>query len=266
MVVFDVDGTVVAADGTCSDRTKRSIERLRQAGVTLAYATGRPVAALHETINAVGQLDFAVCDNGGSVIDLTTNEFLYSEQIPGPSVHTLVQDVRAAVPGVGVAGASGRTWVEEDGFDRRLPARLSPIGLVDDALAALGDPTPGAEGLSFFHDNYDDDLPALATIVRSLSDERCAVDVGGIAVIDVSPVGITKATGLQWLTDRLGLVADDVLAFGDGLNDLDMFGWVGTSVAMGLNCPAQLLAAADAVTDSVDEDGVANYLDGLFAP
>jgi hydroxymethylpyrimidine pyrophosphatase-like HAD family hydrolase len=71
---------------------------------------------------------------------------------------------------------------------------------------------------------------------------------------------VSKASGLDSVCARLGLGADDVLAVGDGLNDLEMLRWAGRGVAMG-GSPPQVIEAADDVTGSVYEDGLADEID-----
>ena len=77
------------------------------------------------------------------------------------------------------------------------------------------------------------------------------------------PVGVSKASGLQHVAEQLGLTGDDALAVGDGRNDLEMFAWARRSVAMG-QAIEQVIAAADDVTASVYDDGLATELDRWF--
>jgi hydroxymethylpyrimidine pyrophosphatase-like HAD family hydrolase len=87
--------------------------------------------------------------------------------------------------------------------------------------------------------------------------------VGWTAWLDLAPVGVSKASGLQLVVDELGLTAADVLAIGDGRNDLEMLRWAARGVAMGQAVP-EVHEAADASTDSVLEDGAAVEMDRWF--
>jgi hydroxymethylpyrimidine pyrophosphatase-like HAD family hydrolase len=82
-------------------------------------------------------------------------------------------------------------------------------------------------------------------------------------MVEVSAAGVTKAAGLAWVADRLGVAGADVVAFGDMPNDLPMLAWAGRGVAMANAHPA-VLAAADDVTDANDAEGVATYLERLL--
>ena len=87
--------------------------------------------------------------------------------------------------------------------------------------------------------------------------------VGWTAWLDLAPVGVSKASGLDHVVDKLGLGAPDVLAIGDGRNDIEMLQWAGRGVAMG-QAVEEVHAAADASTDSVYDDGAAVEIERWF--
>jgi hydroxymethylpyrimidine pyrophosphatase-like HAD family hydrolase len=80
--------------------------------------------------------------------------------------------------------------------------------------------------------------------------------VGWTAWLDLAPAGVTKASGLQYVAAELGVDAADILAIGDGRNDIEMLQWVGRGVAMGQAIDV-VKEAADAVTGTVQEEGAA---------
>jgi hydroxymethylpyrimidine pyrophosphatase-like HAD family hydrolase len=88
--------------------------------------------------------------------------------------------------------------------------------------------------------------------------------VGYTAWLDLAPAGISKASGLSEVADRLGVARAEVLAIGDGRNDVEMLAWAGRGVAMG-NAPLSVQEAADDVTETLERDGVAVELNRWFA-
>ena len=84
-------------------------------------------------------------------------------------------------------------------------------------------------------------------------------ELQGVATLDVSRVGVDKVARLAELASVLNVQAADVVVFGDHLNDLPMFDWAGTAVAVD-NARPEVLAAADMRCMSNDADGVANFL------
>lgn len=81
--------------------------------------------------------------------------------------------------------------------------------------------------------------------------------------VEVNPKGVTKATGLQSVCDSLGLINSDIIAIGDGLNDLSMMAWAGVAIAMG-NALTEVKAVATWVTDECIEDGVARAIQSIL--
>jgi hydroxymethylpyrimidine pyrophosphatase-like HAD family hydrolase len=87
--------------------------------------------------------------------------------------------------------------------------------------------------------------------------------IGWTAWMDLSPVGVSKASGLEIVAGALGLSSEHVLAIGDGRNDIEMLRWAGRGVAMGQAVP-EVHEAADDTTASVYEDGAALELRRWF--
>jgi HAD superfamily hydrolase (TIGR01484 family) len=87
--------------------------------------------------------------------------------------------------------------------------------------------------------------------------------IGWTAWLDLAPAGVSKASGLQQVCDRLGVGPEDVLAIGDGRNDIEMLQWAHRGVAMG-QAPLEVQEAADFVTSTVEDDGAAQELSRWF--
>ncbi|MPM31287.1 putative phosphatase [bioreactor metagenome] len=102
----------------------------------------------------------------------------------------------------------------------------------------------------------------LATF-RALEIPGLRATSSGAPFLEISAAGVGKAYGLQRLTERLGIGPDRVVAFGDGLNDLDMLEWAGLGVAVA-NAEPELLAVADRIAPSCDQDGFAQALEALL--
>jgi hydroxymethylpyrimidine pyrophosphatase-like HAD family hydrolase len=88
--------------------------------------------------------------------------------------------------------------------------------------------------------------------------------VGWTAWLDLAPVGVSKAYGVEYVARELGVEQDDVLAIGDGRNDIELRRWAGRGVAMG-QAVEEVRAAADFVTDAVHDDGAAVELRRWFS-
>lgn len=262
LIVFDVDGTLVDFEGQCRPRTIEILERIRRARVPIAIATGRPLALAEHTLRTIGGAEWAVCGNGASLLEVATGALHRDACLPPELVEPVIEGLRSLLPGVGFAVETTAGVVEEEGFvDRVPPSPHDPP--VEDALAVVLESGAGVRKIIPFHQDYDHRLAELAAITEGLIDERCEVQYGMLPIVEVATAGEHKAVALQTLIDHLGIGVTDVVAFGDGGNDIEMLQWAGTGVAMGSGRP-EVQEAADAVTASVEHGGVAVYLEPLL--
>jgi hydroxymethylpyrimidine pyrophosphatase-like HAD family hydrolase len=84
----------------------------------------------------------------------------------------------------------------------------------------------------------------------------------GVGWLDVAGPGVTKASALEALREKYAVSRENTVVVGDDFNDLPMFAWAGTAIAMG-HAPDEVKAAADHVTGTIAEDGVASVLEAL---
>lgn len=111
------------------------------------------------------------------------------------------------------------------------------------------------------HPELDDD--ALAKAARAAVGNLVDVVMAGPGVVEILPLGLSKATGLSLAARRLGLKAADTIAFGDMPNDIPMFAWARHGVAMA-NAHEDLKAVAQEITASNENDGIAVVLEQLL--
>lgn len=262
LVVFDVDGTLLDEAGSCPPRTRATLDRLRANGLAVAIATGRPLAIAEHTLELIGGADWVACGNGSSLLETATGILHRDACLPDELIEPTVTQLRSRLPGIGFALELERTVIEEPGFARRVPP--SPHDApVDDVLEALRR-TPGTvRKIIPFHDAHDADLSALASIVAEVIDDRCEAHFGRLPIVEVALKGDNKAVALQVLVEHLDIEVQNVIAFGDGYNDVEMLEWAGTGVAMG-DAHAHVREAADVVTDRIDDGGVAVFLDPIL--
>ena len=258
LVALDLDGTVVRYaqfDDEPTARVRAAVDAVRAAGVPVIVATGRSVWGALPTAAALG-LDGIelVCSNGAVVYDGRARTILHEVTInPGPAALALAE--RAPTAGFAVErGADG--WLHTAGFVRDFPGPfLAEVELAE----LLTVPTPRLVG------RLDDFTPeeAAGIAAAALSGAEYTWDIGYSSWIDVMAPGVSKASGVALVAADLGIAASDVLAIGDGSNDVELFAWVGHAIAMG-QAPESVQAAAHAVTESVDDDGVAVALARWF--
>ena len=117
--------------------------------------------------------------------------------------------------------------------------------------------TLNVRDLLLYHPNYVDKLDELFSIISAaINDRRVDVVYSGLPMIEIVPAGSGKGTCLAWLSDHLQVKKEAVVAFGDGMNDLQMLSWAGTGLAMGQSSQ-KVKSVADHVIGPVDQEGIA---------
>ena len=121
--------------------------------------------------------------------------------------------------------------------------------------------TLNVRDLLLYHPNYVDKLDELFTIISAaINDRRVDVVYSGLPMIEIVPSGSGKGTCLAWLSDHLQVKKEAVVAFGDGMNDLQMLSWAGTGLAMGQSSQ-KVKSVADHVIGPVDQEGIAEWIE-----
>lgn len=254
LVALDIDGTLVDYGEAVSRRVHEAVRGVVDSGVPVVLATGRSVYGIGPVIDAFGFKDgLAVASNGAVIYSYPPVAILSTVTFDArAAVAAVLQEVPEALVAVEVVGdgyrvnrpfpegeITGRMWIESvESLVREPVTRV----IIRDPQSSAAEFLRLAADLGLHGTNY---------------------FVGYTAWLDLVPEGVSKASGLQTVADRLGVDPVDVLAIGDGRNDVEMLAWAGRGVAMG-QAPDEVKAIADAVTGSLAEDGAAEELARWF--
>jgi Cof subfamily protein (haloacid dehalogenase superfamily) len=258
LVATDLDGTLLRSDGTISARTVRALEAVRARGIPIVIVTARPPRTVRTLTRQIAG-GLAICGNGAILYDLAREAIVAQTRLSAAITHALIEELRAAIPGVTFAIEAGLRYGEEPDY---APTERDPTDgelQIADALA-LGD--EGVTKLIVRHPAWA--LDTLLTRVEALIGTRAAATHSGAPFVEVAAPGVTKAAALATLCAQRGIAQDEVLACGDGLNDLPLLTWAGRGIAVANAHPA-VLAAATAITATNDEDGVAAVLERVVS-
>ena len=258
LVASDLDGTLLRPDETVSERTRRAVAAARDAGITVVLVSGRPPRSIGPLAERVGVGGIAICANGAVVWDLDSGTMVDSSPLAEEVATRLVHALREAIPGalfaVELEGGFGREPGWSDGR-----ALASPEALEADALDLITGPVT-----KLLVRQPDLPFEEVAERARHAVGEDAVVTWAGLRLVEISAAGVTKAFALERLCRRLGIDAAEVVAVGDMPNDLAMLAWAGTGVAVA-NAQQSVLDAADEVTPSNVDDGVAVLLERIVA-
>ena len=257
LVASDLDGTLVRSDGTVAARTAAVLARVEQAGVPFVMVTGRPPRWMAEVSRQTGHRGVAVCANGALVYDLHSEQVVESSLLEEDVAGEVVAALRQAMPEI--AFAVERTDLGFGHEQAYVPAREHPGNRPVSAEELV---SGGVVKLLARHRGLTSD-ELLAAAREAVGDRATLTHSSNEGLLEVSAAGISKASGLAHLAREHGVEQADVVAFGDMPNDLPMLAWAGHAVAVA-NAHQEVLAAADEVTGSNDEDGVAQVLERWF--
>jgi Cof subfamily protein (haloacid dehalogenase superfamily) len=255
LAAIDLDGTLLRSDGTISQRTRAAIRAVRDAGVVVVIVTARGPSNVTELARDAGIDGSAICSNGALIVELASGKILRERLLASELAIQLVRGLRERLPGI-VFAVEHEAFAHEPGFAAW--GWDPPAGTrVADALELLAGP---ATKLILRHTDHE--VEAIAAVARELAGDGATVVQSGADAIEVTAAGVNKAAGLAEVAEELGIDAADVIAFGDFPNDVPMLAWAGRGVAVA-NAHAEVLAIANEVTASNDDDGVAVVLEQL---
>jgi len=250
LVALDVDGTLVDEENRISPAVASAVHALVDRGVHAVVATGRSVPGAMEVIERLALPDgMAICSNGAVTVGFHPLEVLESVTFDASEA---VRRVVEHVPDAFVA-------VEEIGVGYRVnqpfpSGEIAGTITIEEVESLIAEPVTRVIIRAPRHDPHE-----FHELVEGLGLTDINYYIGYTAWLDLAPLGVSKASGLAGVCERLGISAADVLAVGDGLNDIEMLEWAGRGVAMG-HAPDRLKAVADAVTGTVAQDGLATEL------
>ena len=259
LYVSDLDGTLLRGNEHSSEFTNRTINELVGRGMIFSYATARSFVTAHKAAGFTAHFP-VITYNGAMMIDNADGSLILKNTFGGDILSVLEELVSEEVYPLVYAFKGGRerySFIEArcSGDERafiktRNDERTMPVDTVGELF----------EGDIFYISciGYEDKLPAFYGKYRDKY--RCLLQrdiYTGALWLEIMPKGVTKATAILMLKERLG--CERVVAFGDGLNDLDMFSIADESYAVA-NAEEKLKAAATGVIGSNEEDGVARWL------
>nr|WP_091294230.1 HAD family hydrolase [Micromonospora halophytica] len=261
LVATDIDGTLLADDRTLSARTAAVLERISARGTPVVLVTGRPIRWLQLVYDQLPAPLPAICANGAVVYDPATDEVLRADPLAPEHLAEVARRLRAAVPDVSFAVeiVDSRQMRHEAHYPLRWDADHDAIRAVESPEELLS--APAVKLLARAGEQDPDAFVEL--VAGALQGLAEATHSSYSGLVEISAAGVTKAAGLAWYAERLGVTEQDVLAFGDMPNDVPMLTWAGRAVAVANAHPA-VLAIADEVTGANTEDGVAAYLEKVF--
>ena len=258
-IALDLDGTLTNHEKVVTPTTREALLKAASEGAVIILASGRPTYGIEpvaECLELNQRGGYILSYNGGNIVNAKTGEKLFSQFLPDeviPELYAYAKEHGHAL--LGYAGNEIITEMPDDQYVKE-ESRINKMNIrkVDNLFESLephptkllmtGDPTLM--------------LKAEEELVEKLGD-RMDIFRSAPFFLELVPKGIDKAKSLTRLLTKINLTPADLIAFGDGYNDLSMLKLAGMGVAME-NAAPEVRAEADYVTLSNEEDGVAAAL------
>ncbi len=264
LVGLDLDGTVFTNDKRITPRTLAAIQKAIAKGVIVIPATGRPLSGLPEAFARMPGVEYALTSNGAAVWHLPARRKLVD--LPLSAAHTLAAyallEAFDCMPDV--------YW---DGRAHTSPERLARLEefAPPEMVEYVRSTRTAVPNLAHYIRENGIRAEKVTAFFKTPAQRVEAMEAAGQLPflvptssipnnIELNEAGVHKGVGLVKLAETLGFSAENVMACGDGGNDVEMLRAVGLGVAMG-NAPDEVKRAARDVTDTNERDGVAKALE-----
>ena len=260
MIVLDLDGTLTNNQKQITPHTRETLIRAQQQGIKVVLASGRPTYGI---VPIAEQLDLSIYGgyilayNGGEIINWSTREILHSQVLNPevlPYMYRCAKDNGFAIVTYRDNNVITETPDDEYVIKEVTLNRMQTLQ-VDNFLEYINFPIPKCLIVG-----APERLHQLELEMHSQLKETNEVYRSEPYFLELVPKGIDKAQSLAVLLEKIGILREEVIACGDGFNDLSMIKFAGLGVAM-QNAQPIVRESADFITLSNEEDGVAHVVE-----
>jgi HAD superfamily hydrolase (TIGR01484 family) len=266
LIALDIDGTLLTplpesgySTEEVSPAVREAIDRALDAGCHIVLASGRAPLSMSTVLK---HLDLPRHPTEQALVVASNGAVTFSYP-PMKVLSEVTFDAREAVHAVLQHVPDAAVAVEEHGVGYRVNRHFPEGELDGEMILTPIDELVASEVTRVIIRDPDSTSEDFVSLAERLGLQGTNYFIGWTAWLDLAPEGVSKASGLADICQRLGIGAEHVLAIGDGRNDIEMLEWAGRGVAMGQS-PDEVKAKADAVTDPVDQDGAATEINRWF--
>ena len=263
LIAMDLDGTLTNSQKEITDETRDVLIRLEELGVKLVLASGRPTPGLYKEAKTLRMDEFGgyiLSFNGAAVHEYPSMRCIYSNTIDPHYIRPIINNAKALNLGILTYQGDNIIVDDPDTYKAKYEQKITCMGMkVVDDLREYVDFAPN----KFLVSGPEEYLKSVYQDFKMPFGDRLSIYTSAPFYIEVVSNGINKSIGLEHVVKDCGISKDEIVAFGDEMNDLIMLQYAGYGVAMG-NAVKPVKLIAKEVTASNDEDGIAKTLKKLF--
>lgn len=259
IITLDIDGTLASSDHKILPKTRDALIKAQEKGLKVVLASGRPTPGMSEIAKALRLEEFGgyvLSYNGGRITNMKTKEIIHEAFLTPEEAHEIYDLAKAnnvnimAYDDMDIITEADDEYSQLESNINTMPLKLTndfKKSVVKNTIKTLttGKPTILAEIEQHYIKKFGDRF----SICRSMP-----------FFLEVMPQGINKATSLGRLLKHLNMTPTEMVACGDGFNDIEMIKYAGLGVAME-NAVDEVKKVADYITKSNDDDGIVDILE-----
>ena len=257
-IAFDLDDTLLRSDLTVSDHTVAVLQRAAARGIVILPASGRTRDSMFPTVARIGCASAFISCNGADVWT-ADRQLLMQELLPVELAHEVARFAQDRGVYCQTYAPDRFFYSMENDYARHYARSSSLEGeYVGDLTEFIRKPVT-----KLLMMDEPERIAALLEEARALFAGRASLTCSKLYFLECNPLRATKGNALRWCAAHFGFGMDELLAFGDSLNDVSMLEAAGTGVAMA-NAREDVKAMGFPVCGSNDADGVARYIEEMI--
>lgn len=256
MIALDMDGTLLNSNLEMTKKTIDYLKRCMESGIKVVLSSGREYNAIEKYSDILGIRDYQIALNGSVIFDPVEYKSVAEYSIDKDIYMGLIN--RLDESGYPYVVYDNRDYYNDskelNGQFADLMKRVTGIeGIKVDSYHKINIPTKILLGI--------EDKNLVKDVQKQFMDEaELKTLISGDHIIEIVRDDVNKGVALKYLAEQYGIKREEIIAFGDSENDIDMLTFAGTGVAMG-NAFEHVKSISDFVTKSNDEDGIVYALD-----
>lgn len=259
LIAADMDGTLLDSHGKITEKTIAAIHRVVEKGVLFTICTGRPIQGVERYYDILQTDSPVITYNGAMIVMGRSREILYKQDLDPSDARDVLEWGKKLKTTV-IAWSGNKLYANELNdrvYDYRKLSMVEPNLITDEEEMVDNGVTKilwydSAERIRHYQEVLADKLGKGVTYCTSKP-----------TFLEFFNSKVSKAVAMEKIGEHFGIHREEMVAIGDGFNDLSMIKYAGLGVAMG-NAPEEIRKKAGYVTLSNDEDGIAYFIDEFF--
>lgn len=257
LVACDLDGTIINADGTCNPSVNQAIDDLHAKDIGFAICSGRPISSILPLLkgwNMREQVDYIIGSNGGEVMDMKDQERIILSVIPKELILAIIDlyEPLGCVPAL--YGPADELYVQTITKECEICSQRIGMRLIQKDIRPM---IKDEIKQMFIVDQ--DRMKDIEDFYQNHQDPRYYGFKTAVNQFEFNDPSLSKKTGLSKLAEMMGITNEEVMAFGDMSNDIEMLAWAKYGICMANGSEDAKEAAYD-IASSISEDGFYRYV------